>query len=128
MEMREGIGKERGIRRWGEYSEPQAAHVLDVDYATLKRWRMAKKVPCVIKGNSVSYLGQQLIDIIIFGNDALGIYAPALEDAKWHDMKSGNTASETSGSPSVEKPGTEPGTTTTTDKPGALASALRILS
>lgn len=70
ISIREAVAREHGITLYKQYSEPQAAHFLDVDLSTLKRWRRAGMVPFVNMGQrQLRYFGFMVCDIMILGAD-----------------------------------------------------------
>lgn len=67
-QMREAIARENGITLFKQYSEPQAAHILQTDRSTLKRWRRAARVPYIKMGpRKVRYLGIHIVDMLLKG-------------------------------------------------------------
>ena len=72
--LREGVAKEYGFALYRQYSEAEAAHFLQVDVSTLKRWRRAGKVPFVNYGErKVRYLGYMVADMM------LGVHNAAIQ-------------------------------------------------
>lgn len=87
QEMRDAIAKEYGIALYRQYGEEQAAHILNVDPSTLKRWRAAGHTLYVRMGpRKIRYLGVHLADLLAKG-------------MPWDDTQSGNSRSENTGSP-----------------------------
>lgn len=69
QQLREGVAMEYGIALYRRYSEPEAAHFLQIDLTTLKRMRRAGKVPYVALGErQIRYLGIHIVDLIAFGD------------------------------------------------------------
>ncbi|MGO7756797.1 MULTISPECIES: helix-turn-helix domain-containing protein [Rhizobium] len=79
-QMREGAAKEYGITMFRRYSEPEAAHFLQMDLSTLRRMRRAGKVPFVALGErQIRYLGIHIVDLILKGD-------------KWRDISDVSSA------------------------------------
>lgn len=58
------------------YSEDTAAYLLNISVSTLKRWRSEGYVPYRRIGKRrVGYLGMQVIDIHLFGNEAFAMWS-----------------------------------------------------
>jgi len=67
-QMREAIAKEYDIALYRQYGEEQAAHILNVDPSTLKRWRAAGRTLFVQMGpRKIRYLGIHLADMLMKG-------------------------------------------------------------
>lgn len=66
--MREAIAKEYGFALYRQYGEEQAAHIVNVDLSTLKRWRSDGRTPFISMGpRKVRYLGIHIADMLIKG-------------------------------------------------------------
>lgn len=66
--MREAIAKEYGITLYRHYGEDQAAHLINIDRSTLKRWRRNGKTQFVAFGpRKIRYLGIHIADMLIKG-------------------------------------------------------------
>ena len=69
-QMREAIAKEYNIALYRQYGEDQAAHILNVDPSTLKRWRRdrEKEVKFIKFGpRKIRYLGIHIADLLMKG-------------------------------------------------------------
>lgn len=67
-QMREAIAKEHGFALYRQYGEEQAAHILDVDHSTLKRWRAGGLTPYIRLGpRKIRYLGIHIADLLRAG-------------------------------------------------------------
>ncbi|WP_244434342.1 helix-turn-helix domain-containing protein [Agrobacterium tumefaciens] len=66
--MREAIAKEYGITLYRQYGEDQAAHLINIDRSTLKRWRRKGLTPFVALGpRKIRYLGIHIVDLLRAG-------------------------------------------------------------
>ena len=66
--MREAIAKEYGFALYRQYGEEQAAHILNIDLSTLKRWRTEGLTPYIAMGpRKIRYLGIHLADMLTKG-------------------------------------------------------------
>ena len=106
--MRLEVAKANGFQPYKSYGEQQAAGWIDIDYATIKRWRRAGHVCYVAQpGGGVKYLGIHIADIITLGKNArdfdLGtdLEQPKIDgrDKAWVSAQKSRSSSESSGSP-----------------------------
>jgi predicted site-specific integrase-resolvase len=66
--VREAIAKEYGISLYRQYGEEQAAHIVNIDKSTLKRWRRNGRTPFIALGpRKIRYFGYQIADMLIKG-------------------------------------------------------------
>lgn len=64
--LREKVAAANGFTLYKQYGESEAAHFLQVDVSTLKRWRREGKVPYVNLGERhVRYLGIMIADCML---------------------------------------------------------------
>ena len=64
--VRQAIMERNGIDPYHRYGEKQAAHFIEVDLTTLKRWRRADRVPHINLGErKVRYLGITIADTML---------------------------------------------------------------
>lgn len=111
------MAREMEIPLYRRYSESQAAQLLDISPATLKRIRTGGKIPYIrVSERKLAYFGFQLLEYL-------------LENVSSPSTRTEPSKSATTGSPDEEiaAPGVEPGSTKQLDKQSALASARRIL-
>lgn len=116
--MREAIAKEYNIGLFRRYSEPEAAHFLQIDLSTLKRMRRAGKTPYVSLGErQIRYLGIHIVDLIAFGD-------------KWRDIQNESSSAEITGSLNAKEAphGAVLGLTQRHDRPNEFQLAQTILS
>jgi hypothetical protein len=67
---REAVAQEYGFALFRFYDERIAAGLIGVHYSTLKRWRSAGRVPFVARGSGIRYMGYQIADFLLLGNEA----------------------------------------------------------
>jgi len=66
--MREAVAREYGFVLFRQYGEEQAAHLLNVDLSTLKRWRAEGPIRYVSMGpRKIRYLGIHIADMLLKG-------------------------------------------------------------
>jgi hypothetical protein len=136
FDLREGVAEEYGIALYRSYGEKQAATFIGTDYSTLKRWRRAGKTPYVNHGERVRYMGFQIADIILFGNqakdlnEAVGNYGRPGRGEQWVNIRDASSDLESGGSGSEKeaKPGTLSDTTRASVGHNALALARTALN
>jgi hypothetical protein len=120
QKLREAVAKEHGITLYRQYGEQEAAHFLGRDYSRLRTARRSGKIPHIRVGEKgVKYLGIQIADILILGNEAVKL---------WDATPSGPTKSETGSSLNEEPPGTDADTTRRGVRPNASALARNVLN
>ncbi|WP_425107234.1 helix-turn-helix domain-containing protein [Ancylobacter sp.] len=92
QKMREGIALEYGIALYRQYGEEQAAHFLNIDVSTLKRWRRRGITPHIRMGErGVRYLGQHIVDLLLKGTEG------------WDDAQQATSGSESGSLPGEVK-------------------------
>lgn len=90
--LREGVAGEYKIALYRQYGEAEAAHFLQVDLSTLKRWRREGKVPYInMAERKVRYLGVHIVDLLIKGS-------------AWADTPNANANTGNTGSGSGQAP------------------------
>ncbi len=66
--MREAVAKEYGFALFRQYGEEQAAHIINIDPSTLKRWRRDGLTQFVALGpRKIRYLGIHIADMLLRG-------------------------------------------------------------
>ena len=81
QKLREGVSSEYKIAIYRQYSEKQAAALIGLSYDTLKRKRKLGKIAYVDRGGeSVAYMGFQLIDFLLFGEKSVEQEAPTKDE------------------------------------------------
>ncbi len=64
--LREKVAKEYGFALYRQYSEEMAAHFLQVDISSIKRWRREGKTPFINLGQrKIRYLGIHIADMLL---------------------------------------------------------------
>ncbi|WP_246675127.1 hypothetical protein [Mesorhizobium sp. B2-3-4] len=77
QKVREAIMQKHGIDPYHRYGEEQAAHFVDIDLSTLKRWRAQNLVPAIRLGpRKVRYLGIHVADMMLGRYPRPGTSAP----------------------------------------------------
>lgn len=66
--MREAIAIEYGLTLYKHYSEDQAAHLINIDKSTLKRWRRDGRTQFIAFGpRKIRYFGYHIADMLMKG-------------------------------------------------------------
>ena len=117
--LRSQIAAENGFLLYRQYKEPEAAEIIGIHPATLKKLRLAGKIGFIRKGKrAIAYFGFQIADHLI-------------ESVQWPDAKAASPPSSSArpGSVGAGTPahGTDTGGTQSEDARAALALARKTL-
>lgn len=119
MYAREQIAIENGFALYRQYGEKEAAELLGISIATLRRYRKEGKIWFLNKAGKrlITYFGFQIADFL-------------LDSVSWVNTNGENTALGSTGLASDQTPphGIEPGLTEKSDKHAELAWARQILN